>query len=87
MEELIQKYEQCKEQSDYYNKKMEKIKKHLKNELKKIPDNTFQNKNHKVFIKNMSRTFLNKKDVPDDIWKKYSKETPYDILYVRKIKN
>lgn len=87
MEELIEKYEKYKEQTDYYNKKLEKVKKNLKLKLENLPSNEFDNKKYKVFVKNYTRSILNKKDVPVEIWKKYSKETPYNILYVRKIKN
>lgn len=83
MEELIQNYQQYKSEIDLLTKKMEKVKQKIRGKLNELPSKEYQNKNVRVFLKSMNRTTISKKDVPNDIWEKFSVMTPYETLYIK----
>ena len=88
MDELLSQYFEYKHKHDDLTKKMDKIKQNIKATLKKDGKNKFQNKIANVSISDGSRSSITKKDVPSEIWEKYSKKSCYEILNIRqKIKD
>ncbi len=84
MDELISQYFEYKHKYDYLAKKMDKIKQNIKANLKKDGKNKFQNNIANISISDGTRSSITKKDVPSEIWEKYSKKSSYEILNIRK---
>lgn len=85
MEELIQKYIYCRNKANDYNKQMEELKQKIKILLKEESNNMKYEKNgYEAIVKTMHKSSILKKNVPSDIWEKYSIITPYEILSVKK---
>lgn len=83
MDELLSQYFEYKHKHDYLTKKMDKIKQNIKANLKKDGKNKFQNKIANVSISDGTRSSITKKNVPNEIWEKYSKTSSYEILNIR----
>ena len=49
-----------------------------------MPDQKYQNQHHCVSIVSSKRSGIAKKDVPSDVWDKYSVTTKFEMLVVRK---
>lgn len=85
MEETIQKYIHYRNKISEYTKHMDELKKQIKAQLKETTTNMNYEKNgYEANIRTMYKTTINKKDVPTDVWEKYSVTTQYEILNVKK---
>lgn len=86
LEDLLAKYWEIKCQQDILNRKMEKIKSHLKHKMKEISERQYETKDCTVSLNSVKRTSISKKDVPENIWEKYSVCTVFETLHVKKKK-
>lgn len=86
IEIAIEKYLDYKEKFEEIQKKMEKYKKNIKTELGKLNTKTYQSSLASVSLQTANKSTISKKEIPSDLWEKYSKKTQYDILQVRKKK-
>lgn len=85
VEELLFKWYDAKQQIIELENKIEKY--------KSIAENIMDHKNTDILIssklklqkKDINKTSLSKKDLPIDIWNKYSKEHFYSAFYISKI--
>lgn len=84
MEELIDKYIHIRDKINDYNKQLELYKEKIKSELKSYPETNYEKNGCNASIKTQYRSQILKKDVPVDIWEKYSVTTPCEVLYVKK---
>lgn len=84
--EEIEKYLEYKDKYSEIEKKIEKYKSKIKNFLVDSGKKKYESPIATVTIQTAKKNTISKKDTPDEIWTKYSKETSYDILNVRKKK-
>ena len=83
IDDIIKNYSEYKVKAELIEKKMNKMRKQLKDLVSKMPDKKYQNEKHVVSVISSKRTGINKKDFPADLWDKYSVTTKFDMLVVR----
>lgn len=86
MDELIEKYLSAKSKAQEYTKLMDYYNKKIKSILKDEPNHKYTGSNATAQMRNLYKSTLTKKNVPSDVWEKYSTTTPYDILIIKKNK-
>lgn len=82
MEQILEKFYNYKQEIKKMEKECEKYKKIIKKRMKDENINTISRGIYTVKKRNMTSSRINKKDVPQDIWNKYSVITKYDALYI-----
>ena len=83
---LIDKWYETKTQISSLEAKLDKYKKYVSKIMDNNNTNSISNKKYKISRKKMSRDIISKKDIPTDLWSKYSKKTTYDSYYLTKEK-
>ncbi len=83
IKEAVEEWYKAKEKVAFYEKQSEKLKQQVIDYMKNKEVETLVTTNYVVSKKSMSRDSLSKKDVPDDIWKKYAKNISYDAYYIK----
>lgn len=83
IKEAVEEWHKAKEKVAFYEKQSEKLKQQVIEYMKNKEVETLVTTNYIVSKKSMSRDSLSKKDVPDDIWKKYAKNISYDAYYIK----
>ena len=83
----VTKYLEYKEKCSEVEKKLEKYKNDIKKYLKSNKLDKESLPIATISLQKASKSSISKKNTPDDVWKKYSKSTSYEILNVRKNKN
>jgi hypothetical protein len=83
IKEAVEEWYKAKEKVAFYEKQSEKIKQQVIDYMKNKEVETLVTTNYIVSKKSMSRDTLSKKDVPDDLWKKYAKNISYDAYYIK----
>lgn len=84
MEEYLEQYEKSKHIIDTHTKILEKCKEKIKHHLRKNQETQYEGHGWKVGLRTMHRTTIQKKDVPIDLWERYSTTTPYETLSIKK---
>jgi len=85
MEEYLEKYLLTKEKIQENTKRMEIYKKKIKQYMKHENVSSYTSKQgFSAQLKTLHKSVIQKKNVPQDIWEKYSTITPYDILFIKK---
>ena len=84
MEELIDRYVHARNKANDYTKHMEEYKSKIKAMLKEESNQSFSKNGATASIKTLYKSTISKKNVPEDIWEKYSVTTPYEVLQVQK---
>lgn len=84
IDETLRNYAEYKTKQELIEKKMVKLRKQLKDVVSTMPDQKYQNQHHCVSIVSSKRSGIAKKDVPSDVWDKYSVTTKFEMLVVRK---
>lgn len=84
MEELIDRFVHARNKINDYTKLMEEYKTKIKALLKEEPGMAYAKNGATATIKTLYRSTMSKKNVPEDIWEKYSVTTPYEMLQVQK---
>jgi len=83
IKEAVEEWYKAKEKVAFYEKQSEKFKQQVIEYMKNKEVETIVTTNYIVSKKSMSRDSLSKKDVPDDLWKKYAKNISYDAYYIK----
>lgn len=83
MEELIQKYQEAKTQMVLYEKKIQKYRKKIEEELQKQNLTKYENDVYVIHNRTQQRFMIHKKDVPETVWKEYAKPQQISFLCIR----
>lgn len=83
---LIEKWSDTKKELSVIQAKLDKYKKTIHKIMDFYGKTNISNENNMIVRKNMSRTTITKRDLPEDIWEEYSKTINYSALYLKKIK-
>ena len=80
--DLLENWYETKLQIANLEKKCDKYKKYSEKILDELGKNKHDTKNFSIKRTNMSRSTISKKDVPSDIWNKYSNISTYTAYYI-----
>ena len=84
MTTLLEKWSEDKAQIAEIEKRIEKYKKIAERIMNTRDTNVISNNLYTLKRTNMSRSTLTKQDVPDSVWKQYSKTCSYTAFYLSK---
>jgi hypothetical protein len=79
---LLQKWSEAKNEIVNLEKKIEKYKRIATSIMDQQGNNTVSSDEYTLRRKEMSRTTISKKNVPQDVWNKYSKLSKYKAYYL-----
>jgi hypothetical protein len=82
IEDLLEKWHKTKKDISDLEAKCDKYKKLAEKILTTTGANSVSSSTYKLTRKNMSRETLAKKDVPTDVWNKYSRKVEYSAYYI-----
>lgn len=87
LETYIDKYILYKTNHQEIQGKLDKYRKNIKKELKKlgIKSYNYNSKNAKITItlQNATKETVNRQTLPEHLWKQYAKKTEYEVLQVK----
>jgi len=86
IDECISKYMEAKRQAEHYEKKMEKYRKQIEQEMKTHQLTAFENDLCTIKAYHTERETISKKEVPETLWKQYAKKTQVDYVMIREKK-
>ncbi|NDE13770.1 hypothetical protein EBZ80_02455 [bacterium] len=84
MREWIERYVGLREQVSTLQKEMDELKEKIKGDLKNRDQPSYSKNGLEAVLKESIRSTMNKKDVPPDVWEKYSTSTKIETLYIKK---
>jgi len=84
IENLLSKWYNAKQELFQLEKKIEKYKVLAENLMNKENIDVIKSEKYILQRKEMNRTTIGKKDLPEDIWNRYSKELFYNAFYISK---
>jgi len=84
IENLLNKWYSAKQELSQLEKKIEKYKVLAENLMNKENTDEIASDNYILKRKELNRTTIGKKDLPEDIWDRYSKELFYNAFYISK---
>ena len=84
IENLLNKWYSAKQELSQLEKKIEKYKVLAENLMNKENTDEISSDNYILKRKELNRTTIGKKDLPEDIWERYSKELFYNAFYISK---
>ena len=84
IENLLNKWYNSKQELSQLEKKIEKYKMLAENLMNKENTDVIKSDKYILQRKEMNRTIIGKKDLPEDIWNRYSKELFYNAFYISK---
>ncbi len=85
MNKLIETWSSIRLKLKSLEKKEKEIKLYIKDIMTKETANVMETDKFTVIRKQIKRKSISRKDVPLDIWEKYSKESEYDMFYLKEI--
>lgn len=86
IEDLLEKWHQAKQSISELETKCDKYKKLAEKILTTSGTSSISSSGYKLSKKNMSRETLAKKDVPNEVWNKYSRKVQYSAYYLTELK-
>jgi hypothetical protein len=86
IDELLKNWNDAKIEIASLEKKCDKYKKYCEKIMNKLDKNILTGTNFSVRRVDMERDSISKKDVPKDIWNKYSNRTSFSSFYLKQKK-
>ena len=86
IDDILEKWEECKNQASYYEKESEKYKKAVQDYMTKKDKNTISGKIYTVSRRNNTREQLSKNNIPIELWQKYCNRFSYMSYHLKKNK-
>jgi len=87
IEELLEKWYKTKLELALLEKKCDKYKKYCEKIMNNLDKNNIVTDNYNIKRIHITRETLGKKDVPEEIWKKYSNKNSFPVYYLKQNKN
>ncbi|GEM_PF-4747596 len=82
---LLERWSQAKTEMREIEKRIEKYKRLAKRVMDSQDINNLSSDCYTLKRKNISRTTISKRDVPDHIWEKYARKCSYPVYYLSEI--
>jgi hypothetical protein len=86
IKDILQKWADAKTEIAELEKNIEKYKRVVNRIMDQKGNNTITSSKFTLRRKEMSRSTMSKKNVPTEIWNKYSRPCTYKAYYISKIK-
>jgi hypothetical protein len=86
IETLLDRWAQTKEEIAELEKRLEKYKKLATRIMSSKKSNLLTSSSYTLSRKDITRTTLSKKDVPEQVWEKYAQTCTYPAYYLNKKK-
>lgn len=86
IDDVLEKWEECKKQASYYEKESEKYKQAVQTYMNKKDKNTIAGEYYTVSRRNNTREQLSKNNIPIELWKKYCNRFSYMSYHLKKNK-
>ena len=83
IEELLEKWHKAKQEIALLEKKCEKYKRYSEKILNHLDVNNISTHDFTLKRVDITKATLSKKDVPKEIWNKYSNEVTYPVYYLK----
>jgi hypothetical protein len=83
IKDLVKKWYEYKRKSSDYEKIADKTKDIIVSYMEENDLDTIRTDDYVVTKKSMSRNFLTKKDMPEEVWQKYSRNKVFDSYYIK----
>ena len=83
IDNLIEKWAKCKREMVDLQKKLDKYKNTLEKVMNYYDTNKLSSGSYDVNRRVLSRTTITKRDVPEDVWKEFSKTIRYSAFYLK----
>jgi hypothetical protein len=83
-ETLLDKWYDAKQEIAILEKKIDKYKKAAENIMNESNSDVLSSSKYYLSRREMNKTTIGKKDLPEDIWNRFSKETFYNAFYISK---
>lgn len=84
IEELLNDWNKIKEHISILEKNMDKCKKIAEKIMDENNTDKIESKLFSLERKELNRTSISKKDLPEEIWNRFSKESFYNVFYLTK---
>ena len=84
IENLLNKWYEAKQEISILEKIIEKYKEVADSIMNKTNSDVLSSSKYSLSKREMNKTTIGKKDLPEDIWNRYSKETFYNAFYISK---
>lgn len=83
IKEKVSEWYKMKEQAAFFEKKANKLRSEIIDYMNDIKIDSILTTDYIVKKKEMSRESVTKKDLPEDVWKKYCKQLNYETLTIK----
>lgn len=84
LDKILKEWFNTKEEHALLTKRIEKYKMQIHKIMNNNNTNSLKTKNFKVLKKNNSKEIIAKKNIPSDLWEKYSTISNFNCLYLSK---
>lgn len=85
LEKLLSEWSKAKHQIAKLEAREKDIKQLVSDIMKEDDTSSIYTENYKVTKRNQSRSCISQKDVPEDIWNKYSKKTSFLVFNLKRV--
>lgn len=85
LEDLMKEWSKVKRQISELEDREKSIKELVTDIMKEEDVNSLYTDNYKVVRKIQKRSTVSQKDLPEDIWKKYSKTSEFPVFYLKRV--
>jgi hypothetical protein len=82
IDEIVQKWYHAKKEASFLEKKCNKYRKEVEEYMKKNGKLSLKSGNIRVQRKEQRRTGVLKRDLPPEVWDKYSSVSIYNVMYI-----
>lgn len=79
---LLERWSQAKNELNELEKRIEKYKRLINRVMENKDTNIISSTQYTLKRKNMTRTTISKRDVPEHIWQKYAHSCTYPVYYL-----
>ena len=83
IKDRVTEWYKMKEQASFFEKKADKLRNEILEYMNEIKIDSILTTDYIVKKKEMTRESVTKKDLPEDIWKKYCKQLNYETLTIK----
>lgn len=85
LERLLSKWSKIKHELSKLEQEEKKIKELVVDIMNEEKTSTLYTDNYKVSKRVQKRSHISQKDVPKDVWEKYSKTTQFEVFYLKRV--
>ena len=86
IDDVLEKWEECKKNISHYEKESEKYKQAVQNYMNKKDKNTITGNYYTISRRNNTREQLSKSNIPIELWSKYCNRFSYVSYHLKKNK-